>query len=170
MTRTAARGRIALLAALVIACAVVLAATALAAKPKKNARFSGATNTPPVEGFHAPVKFTVSSDGKSLLNFTFGSFGCFGAGGFRPNTNPYTGHSLIDAGKLKVSSNGKFSDNAISSYTVQGQKTTTKVTISGSFSSPKRVSGTISLSQTVIGGGINSKCGPGGPKFTAKAK
>ncbi len=169
MTRTAARVRIALAAALVLVCAAVLTATALAAKPKKHARFSGTTNTTPVEGFHAPVRFTVSSDGRSLLNFTFGSFGCFGAGGFRPNTNPYTGHSLIDAGKLKVSSNGKFSDSAISSYTVQGQKTTTKMTISGSFSTPKRVSGSISLSQTVVGGGVNSKCGPGGPKFTAKA-
>jgi hypothetical protein len=170
MTRTAVRGRIALLAALVVACAVALVATALAATPKKNARFAGTTNTSAVEGFHAPVKFTVSADGRSLQNFTFGSFGCFGAGGFRPNTNPYTGHSLIDAGKLKLGSKGKFTDSAISSYTVQGQKTTTKMTISGSFATPKRVSGTITFSQTVVGGGINSKCGPASPTFTARAK
>jgi uncharacterized membrane protein len=170
MTRTAARGRIALVAALVLACAAVLAAAALAATPKKNARFAGTMNTTPIEGFHAPVKFTVSPDGKSLQSFTFGTFGCFGAGGFRPHTNPYTGHSLIDAGKLKLGAKGKFTDNAISSYTVQGQKTTTRMTISGSFSTPKKVSGTITFSETVVGGGVNSKCGPAMPAFTARAK
>ncbi len=166
MTRTAVRVAIALAAI----AALLLAATALAAKPKKNARFVGTTNMTPVAGFHAPVKFTVSADGKSLENFTFGSFGCFGAGGFKPGVNPYTGHSLIDAGKLKLGANGRFTANATSAYTVAGQTTTTKMTIKGSFSTPKSVSGTITFSQTVVGGGVNSKCGPGTPAFTAKAK
>ena len=165
MTRTALRGVIAALAVVLL-----LGAAALAAKPKKNARFAGTTNATPVVGFHAPVRFTVSADGKSLSNFTFGSFGCFGAGGFRPGVNPYTGHSLIDAGKLKLGANGKFSDNAISSYTVSGQTTTTKLAISGRFSTPKRVAGTIVLSQVVKGGGVNSECGPGKLSFTARAK
>jgi hypothetical protein len=170
MTRSPARGAFALAASLVIAAALLFAATAPAAKPKKNARFAGTTNATPVEGFHAPVKFTVSPDGRSLYNFTFGSFGCFGAGGFAPNKNPYTGHSLIDAGRLKVGSNGKFEDNAISAYTVQGQTTTTKITISGAFSSPKKVSGKITFSQTVVGGGVNSRCGPVTPRFSATTK
>ncbi len=169
MTRNAVRGAV-LAASAVLAVALVLAAAALAAKPKKHARFAGTTNATPEEGFHAPVKFTVSSDGKSLSGFTFGSFGCFGAGGFRPGVNPYTAHSLIDAGKLKLGANGKFSDNASASYTVSGQTTTTKMTISGKFSTPKRVAGTIVLSQVVKGGGANSKCGPAKLSFTARAK
>jgi hypothetical protein len=170
MTRTPVSVRLVPAAALVLACAALLAASALAAAPKKNARFAGTMSTTPVEGFHAPVKFTVAPNGSSLESFTFGTFGCFGAGGFRPNVNPYTGHSLIDAGKLKVGANGKFSDNAVSAYTVEGQTTTTKMTISGRFSTPKSVSGTITFSQTVVGGGVNSKCGPGTPTFTARAK
>ena len=168
MTRTAVRGGLALAAA--IACALLLCAVALAAKPKKNARFEGTTSATPVEGFHAPVTFTVAPDSKSLYRFTFGSFGCFGAGGFRPNVNPYTGNSLIEAGKLKVPANGKFTDHAISGYTVQGQTTTTNITISGRFSTPKRLSGTITLSQVVTGGGVNAKCGPQKLSYTAKAR
>ncbi len=170
MTRTAVRGRIALLAALVLASALLLAAVALAAKPKKNAQFAGHTSTPPVEGFRAPVKFKVAPDSASLSNFTFGSFGCFGVGGFRPNVNPYTGESLIDAGRLKVAANGKFSDKALSGYTVAGQKTSTTMTISGSFSTPKKVSGAITFSQVVKGAGVNSKCGPATISFSASAR
>ena len=166
MTRTAVRGGIALAASAVL----LLAATALAAQPKKNARFAGTTSAAPVEGFHAPVKFTVSADGKSLSSFTFGSFGCFGAGGFKPGVNPYTGNSLIDAGKLKLASKGKFTDNAISSHTVAGQTTTTKMTIAGHFATAKSVSGTITFSQVVKGGEVNSQCGPAKLSFSAKAK
>lgn len=169
MTRTAIRGATALAAALV-ACALLIAASALAAKPKKNTSFAGHTSAQPTEGFRAPVKFKVAPDSKSLYNFTFGSFGCFGAGGFRPNVNPYTGNSLIDAGKLKVPASGKFTDHAISSYTVSSQNTQTKITVSGKFSSPKSVSGTIVISQVVTGGGLNLKCGPGTVDFTASAK
>ena len=167
MTRTAvARATV----VAVLACALLLAAAALAAKPKKGARFSGHTSATPVEGFKAPVKFTVASNGKSLSNFTFGSFGCFGAGGFKPGVNPYTGNSLIDAGKLNIASSGKFTDNAVSAHTVAGQTTTTKMTISGRFSTPKRVAGTIAFSQVVSGGGASSSCGPAKLSFSAKAK
>ncbi|HXB16354.1 MAG TPA: hypothetical protein VNV44_11505 [Solirubrobacteraceae bacterium] len=169
MTRTAVRGGLALLAAAAIACALLLCAVALAATPKKNAQFKGTTDATPIEGFHAPVKFAVAPDSKSLSRFTFGSFGCFGAGGFRPGVNPYTGSSLIDAGKLKVPSSGKFTDHAISRYTVQGQTTTTNMTISGRFSTPKSVSGTITFSQVVTGAGVNTKCGPAKLSYTAKS-
>jgi hypothetical protein len=170
MTRTAIRGAAALAAALALAGALLLAAAALAAKPKQNARFAGNTSAQPTEGFRAPVRFRVAPDSKSLYNFTFGSFGCEGAGGFRPNVNPYTGNSLIDAGKLKVPASGKFTDHAIAGYTVSGQDTQTKITVSGKFSSPKSVSGTIVISQVVTGGGLNLKCGPATVDFTATAK
>jgi len=57
MTRTAVRG-----ATAVLVCAMLLAADALAAKPKRSARFAGHTSATPVEGFKAPVKFTVAAD------------------------------------------------------------------------------------------------------------
>ncbi len=66
MTRTALRGAFALAATAVLACALLLAAAALAAKPKKNARFNGRTSVPAIEGFRAPVKFTVAPNGASL--------------------------------------------------------------------------------------------------------
>jgi hypothetical protein len=167
MTRTAVRGAFAVIGSVVLACALVLAAGALAAKPKKSAHFTGTTSADPVEGFKAPVKFTVAPTSKGLYNFTFGTFGCFGAGGFRPGVNPYTGHSLINAGKLEVPPSGKFSDKAISAYTVSGTTTTTTITVSGKFSTPKRVSGTISFSQVVSGSEYHSSCGPGKLSFSA---
>jgi hypothetical protein len=142
--------------------------TALAAKPKHGAHFTGSTSANPVEGFRAPVKFTVSADGRSLSNFTFGSFGCFGAGGFRPGVNPYTGHSLVDAGKVKVAASGHFSQKATTSYTVQGQTTTTTILVAGSFSTPKKAGGTITFSQAVTGT-IHTSCGPAKLTFSASA-
>ncbi len=170
MTRTAVRGATALVASLVLACALLLAAGALAATPKKKAHFAGHTSAEPVEGFRAPVKFTVAPDSRSLSNFTFGTLGCFGAGGFRPGVSPYTGSSLINAGKLKVKPNGGFSDKALAGSSVANQTTTTEMTISGKFASPKRVSGTITFFQKVVGGGVSSKCGPGKISFSASAK
>jgi hypothetical protein len=148
--------------------AALAAGTALAAKPKPRAHFSGHTNQPAVVGFLAPVKFTVSSDGRSLSSFTFGTFGCFGAGGFRPGVNPYTGSSLIDIGKVKVSAGGKISQKATSSRTVAGQKTTTTISLSGRFSTPKKASGTITFSQ-VVTGTLHLSCGPAARTFSASA-
>jgi hypothetical protein len=170
MTRTALRGTVALLTSAVLVCALLLAATALAAKPKKNAHFGGHTSAPAIEGFRAPVTFTVAPNGVGLNRFTFGSIGCFGSGGFRPGVSPYKGNSLIDAGKLRVPANGKFSDTALAGYTIAGQTTTTKITISGKFATPKSVSGTITFSQMVVGGGVNSECGPAKLTFSASAK
>lgn len=135
-----------------LAGALALCATALAAKPKKNARFSGTLKTTIVEGFRAPVTFKVSGDGKQLQNFTFGSFGCFGAGGFRPGVNPYTGHSLINVGTLKLAKNGQFSQTKPSSYTVSGQTTSFTVKVSGRFSTRTSAIGTIQFTESVSGG------------------
>ena len=167
--RAAPNRRSTFVAILGLLLAVALAAgTALAAKPKQRAHFTGYTNQPAVEGFRAPVKFTVSSDGRALSNFTFGTFGCFGAGGFRPGVNPYTGNSLIHVAKVKVTASGQISQVATSSYTVQGQTTTTTLTIAGRFSNPKKASGTITFSQAVTGA-FHSSCGPAMRTFSASA-
>src|SRR5690349_11663424 len=52
-----------------LAVGLVLAATAVAAKPKHGARFSGFSSAPPVVGFKAPVTFKVAANGLSLSNF-----------------------------------------------------------------------------------------------------
>lgn len=168
MSRSDVRRAIAVVAAVSLVCALPLAAPALAAKPKKGARFAGRTSAPPVEGFRAPVRFTVSPDGRSLYNFTFGTFGCFGAGGFRPGVNPYTGNSLIDAGRVKVAAGGRFSDKTLSAYSVAGQTTTTTISISGMFGAPKTATGTITFSQ-VVTGTSKSACGPSKLSFYASA-
>ncbi len=160
--------RVAFAAALPVLAGALLAAGALAAKPKHGARFSGHTGEPPVVGFLAPVKFTVAPNGRALYNFTFGTFGCFGAGGFRQGVNPYTGNSLINAGRIKVSANGHVSQKALSGYTVDNQTTTTSIMISARFSKAKKVSGTITFSQ-VVTGTVHASCGPAKLSFTASA-
>lgn len=147
--------------------ALALGATALAATPKKGARFSGHLSTPPVEGFKAPVKFRVDPSGKLLDNFTFGTFGCFGAGGFRPGVNPYTGDSLINAGAIKLAHNGSFSQTKLAGYSVRGQQTTFNVKVSGRFSSRSRASGTIVFTES--GGGGSGKCTSSTLSFTASS-
>jgi hypothetical protein len=151
-----------------LVAAALAAGAALAAKPKPRAHFTGHTNAAAIGGFLAPVKFTVSADGRWLSNFTFGTFGCFGAGGFRPAVNPYTGNSLLHVAKVKVSASGEMFQKATSSYTVQGQTTMTMLTISGRFPTAKKASGTITFSQ-VVSGTVQTSCGPANRTFTASA-
>lgn len=153
-----------------IAVALALAGAALAAKPKRGARFSGHTSAPAVSGFLAPVAFTVAQDGRSLKGFSFGSFGCFGAGGFRPGVNPYKGNSIIRVGTVKVASTGRFSvSKARSRVTVAGQTTTTTISVTGRFTKPKAATGTITFTQKVTGS-FESSCGPASIGFGATAR
>jgi hypothetical protein len=150
-----------------LVCLVALVASALAATPKKGAHFTGRLSTPPISGFHAPVTFKVSASGKLLDNFTFGSFGCFGAGGFKPGVNPYTGRALIDVGTIKVFTGGKFSQTKPASYTVNGQTASFTVTVSGHFSKRTSATGTIRFTEVV--GVTPAKCTSATLTFTAKS-
>lgn len=152
---------------LVLIVGLALAAPAVAAKPKHNARFSGHTSAKPVVGFLAPVTFKVAPNGLSLYNFTYGSFGCFGAGGFKPGVNPYTKNSLVDAGKLKVSASGRVSAKALVTESI-GETTTTTITITAKFSTPKKISGTIQYSQ-VVENSFHSSCKSDPISFSASA-
>src|SRR3984885_5057394 len=107
--RTTTRRR--LLPGAVAAIAVLsIAATALAAQPRAGARFSGFTSASPINGFKAPVTFTVSSNGSTLQSFKYSSFGCFGAGGFRPGIDYYTQpNNITKVGAVKLSKSGRFS-------------------------------------------------------------
>ena len=83
-------------------------ATALAAHPKAGRKYAGFTSEAKVEGFGAPVSFTVSGTAAKLGNFRYGSLGCFGAGGFRPGVDPFTGSSITKVGTISVASSGHF--------------------------------------------------------------
>jgi hypothetical protein len=153
----------------VLAVALTLAAAALAAKPKRGARFSGHTASQPVVGFFAPVKFTVAHDGASLTGFSFGSFGCQGAGGFRPGVNPYTGNSILRVGKVKVAASGRFSvSGAKSSSRSAGTLAVTTISVSGRFTKAKAATGTITFTQK-YSGSFNASCGPAKIGFSASS-
>ena len=152
-----------------LTAALMLAAVALAARPARGAHFHGHTAASPVVGFLAPVNFTVASDGRSLKGFSFGSFGCFGAGGFRPGVNPYTGGSIIHVGTVKVSGAGAISVKGVTSSSRSfGNTTVTTVSIAGRFTKAKAATGTITFSQT-ISGKFSSHCGPAAIGFKASA-
>lgn len=150
---------------------LTMAASAIAAHPKAGSRYAGSTSASPVNGFPAPVTFTVARNGKSLLNFKFSTFGCFGAGGFRPGVDYYTQPgSIIKVGTVKLSKSGRFSvSGTVSDYSAFGDKTATTSKVVGRFAKAKLATGTITFSQKVIGK-FSSSCGPGTLQFTAKAK
>jgi hypothetical protein len=145
-------------------------AVAVAAKPKPGAHFVGKVASGKVNGFSAPVTFTVSQNGRLLTSFRYSSFGCFGAGGFRPGIDYYTQPgAIIKVGVVKSSASGHFSaTGAVSSYTVAGSTTKTTSSVVGSFTTSRAAKGVITISQ-VSSGKYNAKCGPGTLAFTATA-
>jgi hypothetical protein len=169
MIRAAAFRATAFALTISLLAALSLAGVALAAKPAHGAHFNGRTSAQPVLGFYAPVTFAVSQNGQSLSGFSFGSFGCFGAGGFRPGVNPYTGGSIIHVGTVKVSASGSISvRGAKSTSSGFGNTTVTTVSVTGRFTKAKAATGTITFSQKITGK-FNSTCGPAQIGFTASA-
>lgn len=171
-------------AALAALIAVAVAATALAASPKKGARFKGTLaysgTQIKIGKFSAPVSFKVSSSGKQVLSFKYGDLGCFGYGGFGTK-NPFTFPGVIKHfGARSVSSSGAFSAPATkSTYKASGgtgkskfhDSTTTTSSLSGRFTSAKRATGTITFSQSdVYNGHKPTTCGPVTLTFSAKAE
>ena len=150
-----------------------LAATAFAAHPKPGRRYTGTqTNVNTIVGFSAPVSFKVSSTGKQLLNFSYGTIGCFGAGGFKPGVNPYTKSDLITVGPVTVKSSGSFSfsnSKVTYHYPTGGYTQVTQTTIRGKFTNRKTATGTITYSQTLTPpSGSGSTCRVTVPRtFTA---
>jgi hypothetical protein len=152
------------MAALIAAgLALVLAATALAAHPKPGKRYAGTiTNVEKIEGFSAPVSFKVSAPATQLLNFSYGTTGCFGSGGFWPGVNPYTASDAITVGAITVARSGSFSiSNSKSTYhsTKYGFSYITTSQVTGKFTTSNSATGTISFSQKyVLKTGKGSSC------------
>ncbi|HEV7162610.1 MAG TPA: hypothetical protein VGN25_05080 [Solirubrobacteraceae bacterium] len=158
-------------AAIVAIAGLSTVATALAAHPHAGARFSGFTSASPINGFKAPVTFTVASNGSTLQNFKYSSFGCFGAGGFRPGIDYYTQpNNITKVGTVKLSKSGSFSvSGVVSTVSSFGDTTKTTSAVSGRFTSAGAATGTVSFSQK-ISGKFTSSCGPGVLHFTVKAR
>ncbi len=147
------------------------ATSAVAAHPKRGARFTGIVIGPKINGFKPPVEFKVSANGRTLTGFTYSTLGCFSAGGFRPGIDYYTQpSSLIKVGTVKVSPSGHFSTKGIVSiYKGAGGSVTTTSTINGSFTSPTAVTGTITFAQKLSPGGARCSTSAYPIQFTAKA-
>ena len=150
----------------------VVAAAAVAALPKPG-NFKGSTSEAPINGFKAPVSFTVPTAGHKITAFKWSGIGCFGAGGFGTG-NPFGGKSdTYKVGKISVSSSGSFSvSNVPSAYTnSQGYKDITTSSVTGKFNSKKTASGTITYSQHLTGPhGTNQQCAGAALSFTATRK
>lgn len=166
LSRVARRGIVALLAGVAL---LVTAAAAIAAHPKKGSHFAGATSESPVNGFKAPVTFAVSANGTTLTKFAYSTFGCFGAGGFRPGIDYYTQPSaIVKAGTVKVAGSGHFSvTGAVFVYSSHGVTTTTTTKVTGAFASSRAASGTITFTQKDTGT-FTSNCGPAKIQFTVR--
>jgi hypothetical protein len=173
--QTRRRGRTRVAALLTAAVTLAFAASALAAHPKAGRKYSGTTSEQKVEGFSAPVTFSVSSDATKLLHFSYGSLGCVGAGGFRPGVNPFTGSALDHVATIDVAANGQFAiANAKSTLKFKGGalgKLVTTAAVTGKFTSAKQASGQITFSQDEII--VHQKplpCGPVTIKFKVTLK
>jgi hypothetical protein len=151
-----------------------LSASALAAHPKTGKRYSGFSSEPKLLGFGAPLSFRVSADGTKLLNFTYTSLGCFGAGGFKPGVSPFKSpYAIQKLGTVAVAKNGHFSvKNAKGSYTFPGgrSKIITTTTVTGQFKTARTATGTVTFTQqSRFSHSKPGSCGPADFTFSAKA-
>jgi hypothetical protein len=139
--------------ALIGVALLALAANALAAHPKAGKPYAGVTSASKIEGFSPAVTFRVSKSGSELLGFTFQTLGCFGAGGFKPGENPFSGpYGTIKLGTISVTTSGAFAvTGAEYTYKSKGYKVVTKATVNGKFHTAKRATGSVVFGQTETG-------------------
>lgn len=157
------QGRVPIAIALIV---LLTTAVALAAAPKTG-MYTGTTNAPKVNGYSAPVSFTVSENGKQLQKFQYADEGCIPSM-TKPTGNPYK-QPLAKLGMIAVSG-GKFSVMNVNTTSSGGTLTTvTTSSVTGKFTSATKATGTITLDQTESGpGGFNHSCAkPATRKFTA---
>jgi hypothetical protein len=154
--------------------ALFTAAVALAAAPKIG-KYTGTTNAPKVNGYSAPVSFTVSKNGKQLQKLQYADEGCIPSM-TKPTGNPYK-QPLAKLGTIAVSG-GKFSvknvkTSSSSNIPTGGTLTTiTSSSVTGKFASATKASGSITFEQTESGpGGFTHSCAkPATRKFTATTR
>jgi hypothetical protein len=175
MLRGASRTRNTIAATIVAIIILALAATALAAHPKKKAKYAGTTNAPALNGFSPPVTFSTNAKGTSITGFSYASVGCSGGIGGLGKGNPWKGTFLIHrVGTIKVAKSGTFSvKNVKVTFTSKtgDDKTITTSSVKGKFVSATKASGTITYKQQfVIPHEPGSKCTGDPLSFSAKVK
>jgi hypothetical protein len=142
---------------------LALAAVAGAALPTTGA-FAGTTSLRPINGFNDVITFNAASTGKTLRKFQFGTLGCFGTGAFPVGTDPYGApEARATIKSVIVAPNGSFIATSKQMLPGTSNNTMTTAIVKGTFTSPSKVSGTISISQSSNG----DVCGPTKMKFTA---
>jgi hypothetical protein len=158
------------LLALSVVAALGLTAVA-AANPAPGTHFKGTTSQPPINGFNDPVTFAVGASGKTVDSFTFGTFGCMGAGGFQPGKSPWTGSLLKNIASMPLTSAG-FSGSGHASHSQTSPKLTDTVnyTVKGAFAkSGASATGTIAVSEKITQPSLKTPqtCGPVTTHFSA---
>jgi hypothetical protein len=124
--------------------------------------FAGTTSAHAMGGFKDLVTFTASG-GRTLKQFQFGTLGCLGTGTFPVGVDPYAqAFTLGTVPKVPVSAKGTIELTAKASFS-ETYNTVTTVTITGTFSSSRSVSGTIVVVQSQNG----STCKAAPLKFSA---
>jgi hypothetical protein len=143
---------------------------AVAAHPAAGSKYSGYTSAAKVNGFRAPVSFTVSGTGSKLLTFQYGNVGCLA---YPITGNPFgTASGFVEVGSILVSGDGSFSvSDAKHVNNSAGVKTVITSTVTGNFKTRKKATGKIAFVQKDTGpGGFNKRCGPIDLTFTATTK
>src|SRR5262249_42413417 len=127
--------------------------------------FAGTTSLRPINGFNDIVTFNAASTGTSLKKFQFGTLGCFGTGAFPVGTDPYgSPEALATLKTITVGPKGTFTVTSKQMLPGAENNTMTTAVITGTFTSPSKVNGTIAISQSSNG----DVCGPTKMKFTAQ--
>lgn len=169
--------------ALAVLAILLLAAVALAATPKKGAKFKGTIGTasssygsaPYKYGkYLSPVSFEVSKSGKRVSGFRYGYLSCSGGSGGPVTSNPYTGaYATKKVGVASIAPGGTFAVSGSKAvYKTTGSYATTYTTtsaVSGKFTSAKKATGTITLTQATLYNGKTTNCGPVTLTWSAKA-
>jgi hypothetical protein len=153
-----------LIIALALTTALAGAAVSSGAVPRAGVRFTGTTSAKEVNGFGDSITFLTGA--KSLKSLSFGTLGCFGYGSFPVGVDAYA----ISLAQLRASvlftAKGTFdAKNLQPSWNGGDPGTKLFVNLTGAFTSPTAISGTITYSEKTSNGGT---CGPSKMKFSAK--
>jgi hypothetical protein len=155
-----------LMTATTIAASLVFAASAvasaLAVLPTQRSKFSGVTSEHAVNGYKGTVTFVTPAGGRTLKNFVFETLGCFGSGQFPVGVDPFAEMPWRVA-SIPVETTGVYLAAKVKATSTALDAGTMIATISGSFTSPQKVTGKITFSQDQQG----ATCGPRTLKFTA---
>ena len=145
------------------AAALIFAATALAALPTQRVVFKGVTSEHAINGYKPTVQFTALSGGRQIKYFVFQTLGCFGHGAFPVGVDPFV-DTIWRVTSISIPKSGAFTAKVRPRTTTPDAGEMT-ATISGTFTSSKRVVGKIVFSQVQAG----SECGPQTVKYAATA-